>query len=364
MPTDHGDLLRRLTEASGVSGHEIEIGRLVRATFAPLADTLTEDALGNLIALRRGRLGPGAPAVLLAGHMDEIGLMVTALEDGFLRFTGVGGWDPRGLLAQPVWVHGRSPLPGVIGARPPHVLPPEEQAKALPMDDLFIDVGRPAEELAQLVRVGDVVTMRRSTTQLAGSRWTGKAMDNRASLAAMAVALETLQGLRHAWDVYAVATVQEEVGLKGAATAAFGLHPTVAIAVDVGFAKQPGANDLAYALDGGPLIALGPNIHPRVYEALVAAADALEMAYQVEPVTGPTGTDAGAMQVAGAGLPCGLVGIPLRYMHSTVETLSLKDVQRVGRLLAHFVAGLDSRFVESLVEDAGDWDAVPGEHRP
>jgi endoglucanase len=158
-----------------------------------------------------------------------------------------------------------------------------------------------------------------------------------------------------------VATVQEEVGLKGAATAAYGLNPTVAIALDVGFAKQPGANDLSYALDGGPQIALGPNIHPRVYEALVATAEQLEMPYQVEPVPGPTGTDAGAMQVAGAGVPCGLVGIPLRYMHSTVETLSLKDIQRAGRLLAHFVAGLDSGFIQSLVEDAGDWDSVPGE---
>jgi putative aminopeptidase FrvX len=279
-----------------------------------------------------------------------------------VRFTGVGGWDPRGLLAQPVVVHGRTPLPGVIGARPPHVLPPNELDKVLPMEELFIDLGRPADEVAQLVRVGDVVTMRRSTHQLAGTRWAGKAMDNRASVAAIAIALETLHGLRHAWDVYAVATVQEEVGLKGAATAAYGLAPAVAIAVDVGFAKQPGAGDLPYSLDGGPQIALGPNIHPRVYEALVATADRLEMAYQVEPLPGPTGTDAGAMQVAAAGIPCGLVGIPLRYMHSTVETVSLKDIERAGRLLAHFVAALDADFVAGLVEDAGDWDTVPGAH--
>jgi tetrahedral aminopeptidase len=362
MPMDHGDLLRRLTEAAGVSGHEVDVGRVVRELFAPLADRLTEDALGNIVALRRGRLGPGAPSVLLAAHMDEIGLMVTAVEDGFVRFTGVGGWDPRGLLAQPVVVRGREALPGIVGARPPHVLPPAELDKVLRLDELFIDVGRPAAEVSELVRVGDVVTMRRSTMQLAGGRWTGKAMDNRASVAAIAIALEALHGLRHAWDVYAVATVQEEVGLKGAATAAYGLAPTVAIAVDVGFARQSGAADPPYSLDGGPQIALGPNIHPRVYEALVAAADRLEMAYQVEPVPGPTGTDAGAMQVAGAGVPCGLVGIPLRYMHSTVETVALKDIERSGRLLAHFVAGLDADFVASLVEDAGDWDTVPGAH--
>jgi endoglucanase len=173
MALDHGDLLRRLTEASGVSGHEIEIGRLVREILGPLADQLRTDALGNVVALRRGRLGPGAPSVLLTAHMDEIGLMVTALEDGFLRFTGVGGWDPRGLVAQPVLVHGREPLPGVIGARPPHVLPPEERGKVTPMDELFIDLGRPAAEVAERVRVGDVVTVRRATTQLAAARWSG-----------------------------------------------------------------------------------------------------------------------------------------------------------------------------------------------
>ncbi len=268
-----------------------------------------------------------------------------------------------GLLSQPVLVHGRQALPGVIGARPPHVLPPDQQRKVRPMDELFIDLGRPPAEVADLVRVGDVVTMARATTPLAGSRWSGKAMDNRASLVAIAVALAELATLRHAWDVLAVATVQEEIGLKGAATAAFGLQPTVAIAIDVGFAKQPGAGELPYELDKGPLVAYGPNIHPRVFEALTATADALEMGYQTQPMPGPTGTDAGAIQVAGAGVPCGLVGIPLRYMHSTVETLSLRDVTRVGRLLAHFVARLDEAFVAELVEDAGDWDPVQVEGR-
>lgn len=358
MTQDYGALLRTLTEASGVSGHEHRMAELVQAAFAPGADELRADALGNVIALRRGESDDPRHSVLLAGHQDEIGLMVSAIEDGFLRFAGVGGWDPRVLLAQPVLVHGREALPGVIGARPPHVLPPSEQRKVLPIDELWIDLGRPAADVAALVQVGDVVTMARSTGSLAGQRWAGKAMDNRASLVAIAVAMDELSRMRHSWDVLAVATVQEEVGLKGAATAAYGLQPTVAIALDVGFAKQPGATDLAYELDKGPMIAFGPNIHPRVYEALVAAADALEMAYQMQPLPGPTGTDAGAMQVAGAGVPCGLVGIPLRYMHSTVETLSLRDVTRAGRLLARFVASLDASFAGGLVETAGDWDAV------
>jgi putative aminopeptidase FrvX len=355
MTFDTAALLTRLTEATGVSGHEIEIAAAVREAFAPHVDTLREDALGNLIGYRRGSWSAEdqpALSVLLASHQDEIGLMVTAIEEGgFLRITGVGGWDPRVLLAQPVLVHGQAaPLPGVVGSRPPHVLGPDAQKKVIPMDELFIDIGLSEDEVRARVRVGDVVTMRRRTQKLGGDRWAGKAMDNRASVLAVAVALEALGGRRPAWDVYAVATTQEEIGLKGAATAGWGVQPTIAVALDVTFAKQPGASDVPYKLGGGPVLAFGPNIHPRIFERLCAAADALEMAYQVEPAAGATGTDAWALQVARGGIPTGLVGIPLRYMHSTVETVSLKDIERSGRLIAQFITGLDADFAAGLVE--------------
>lgn len=361
----YDELLCRLTEVSGVSGHEIASTELVRELLAPRVDEITQDALGSVFGLKRATTGgPARHTLMVAAHQDEIGLMVTAVDEGFLRFTGVGGWDLRQLLAQPVLVHGREALAGIIGARPPHVLPADQQAKVTPMDELFVDLGRPADEVAALVRVGDVITLRRATTALAGGRWTGKAMDNRASVLAMLVALDELATLRHSWDVLAVATVQEEIGLRGAATAAFGAAPTCAIALDVGFARQPGAGDLTFTLDGGPIIAYGPNIHPRMYEALTRAADALEMGYQIEPLAGATGTDAGAIQVAGGGVPCALVGSPVRYMHSAVETVALKDIQRTGRLVAQCIAGLDDAFVAALVEDAGDWDDLPGEARP
>ncbi len=366
MSLDTAALLARLTEATGVSGHEIEISAAIREAFTPYVDSLREDALGNLIGYRRGTLGaadvqpsepavsPGrpAPSVLLASHQDEIGLMVTAIEEGgFLRFAQVGGWDPRVLLAQPVRVHaGPSPLPGVVGSRPPHVLGADAQKKPVPPDELFIDLGLPEDEVRAQVRVGDVVTMRRRATRLAGDRWAAKALDNRASVLAVAVALEALSRGTHAWDVVAVATTQEEIGLRGAATAGWGVQPTIAIALDVTFAKQPGANDVPYKLGGGPVLAFGPNIHPKIFERLCAAADAIEMAYQVEPAAGATGTDAWALQVARGGIPTGLVGIPLRYMHTTVETVSLKDVERTGRLVAQLVAGLDEDFAEALLD--------------
>lgn len=367
MSLDAEHWLARLTEAPGVSGHESDVADAIRAAWAPFADEIREDALGNVIAVRHGaihRAGQtteagtvAVPSILLASHQDEIGLMVTGIEaGGFLRFTTVGGWDARVIVAQPVTVHGRAPLPGVVGTRPPHVLGSEQRAKAVPIDELFVDLGLPEAEVRAGVRVGDVITMRRRTTRLQGDRWTGKAMDNRASVLAVTLALEALVGRSHAWDVLAVATVQEEVGLKGAATAAWGIAPTLAIAVDVSFARQPGVGDVSYKLGGGPLLGFGPNIHPRLFEGLRAAAEQLEMGHHVEPIAGASGTDAWAIQVARAGIPTGLIGIPIRYMHSTVETVALPDIQRAGRLMAHYVCSLTAESADGWVDDVAWWD--------
>lgn len=359
-------LLEALSIASGVSGHEEPIAESLRARFEPLSDEIRVDALGSLIATKRGcGFGSGAasgarandptPSIMLACHMDEIGLMVTRIEEGgFLRFTTVGGWDPRIMLAQPVIVQGSradAPLPGIVGSRPPHVLGPEQRGKPVPIDELFVDVGLPEEAVRAAVRVGDVISTRRAPIRLAGGRVAGKAFDNRASVAAMILAMEELNRREHRWDVHAVATVQEEIGLKGAMAASWGIQPTIGIAVDVSFAKQNGAGDVEIELGGGPLIGLGPNIHPAIHRGLVEAAGRLEMKQAIEPLPGASGTDAWSMQVARSGLPTGLVSIPLRYMHSTVETLALADLERTGRLLAEFIAGLDANFAEGLVED-------------
>lgn len=342
-------LLKRLSEASGVSGYEHQVRDIVREEFGQYADEIRIDALGNVIALKRGTDSEPRPALMLATHMDEIGLIVSELEEGFIHFQQVGGYDDRVLLGQEVVVHGRRDLPGIIGARPPHLLPRDERDKPIPYDKLLIDVGLAPEEVARLVRVGDLITMNRELIELKGDLVAGKALDDRASVAAAAVCLEELTRVRHHWDVYAVATVQEEVGLKGAVTSAFGLQPDVGIAIDVTWAKQPGTLDeYTYDLGKGPTIGCGPNFHPKLQEALVKAAKALEMSYHLEPATRPAGTDAAAMQISRQGIPVALISIPQRNMHTPVETISVKDVERVGRLLAAFISRLDGDFLDSL----------------
>jgi len=342
-------LLKKLSEARGVSGYEAEVREIVIEEFGRYADEVRTDKLGNVIALKKGEGDEPRRRIMLAGHIDEIGLMVTMLEKGFLRFTSVGGFDVRTLLGQEVTVHGREDLPGIIGSRPPHVLPREEREKTIAMDKLFIDVGMGAEDLARLVRVGDLVTLSREFTQLKGDLVAGKAFDDRTAVVAILVCLERLASVRHAWDVYAVATVQEEVGLRGAITSAYGLAPNLAIAIDATFGNQLGVSEAKTVEMGkGPAIAFGPSIHPRLYETLVEVAQELEIPYQVEPVPGRSGTDAWAIQVTREGIPTALLGIPQRYMHTSVETVSLKDVERTGRLMAGFIAGLSEEFMEKL----------------
>jgi putative aminopeptidase FrvX len=350
-------LLKLLSEASGVSGYEHEVRQVVLEAFGRHADEVRTDILGNVIAHKRG-VGPEPrPTLMLATHMDEIGLIVSALEDGFIRFQQVGGYDDRILLGQEVVVHGRRALPGIIGARPTHVLPPGERDKPIPNDKLLIDVGIPPDKLPNLVRIGDLITMNRDLVELKGGLVSGKALDDRASVAAAAFCLEELCRLRHEWDVYAVATVQEEVGVKGAITSSYSLQPDVGIAIDVTFAKQPGTpDDQTFELDKGPVIGCGPNFHPKLQKALVETAKALEMSYHLEPTGRPGGTDAYAIQISRAGIPSALVSIPLRNMHTPVETLAVKDVERVGRLLAAFVARLDGVFLDSLTWGLGQDD--------
>ncbi len=342
-------LLKRLSEASGVSGYEREVRAIVSEEFGRHADQVWVDTLGNVVAHKKG-VGPEPrPSVMLATHMDEIGLIVSLVDEGFIRFRHVGGYDDRVLLGQEVTVHGRRDLPGVIGARPPHVLPAEERKQPIGRDKLMIDVGLPPQEVADLVRVGDLITMRRHLVELKGDLVTGKALDNRVSVVAAAACLEELSRMRHRWDVYAVATAQEEVGTKGALTASHGLRPDIGLAIDVTWAKQPGAPDeYTYELGEGPTIGCGPNFHPKLQEALVETAKALEMSYHIEPAARPGGTDAYALQIAREGIPTALISIPERNMHTPVETVSVKDIERTGRLLAAFVAGLDDDFVRRL----------------
>jgi len=341
------EFLKAITEAPGASGYEHPVRDIVVQEFSALCDEVRVDPMGSVWGVKRG--SPGGRRIMLAGHMDEIGLIVKKIDKHVIRFTQVGGFDVRILPGQPVTVHGRRSMPGVIGMRPPHVMPASERDKVLPMDDLFIDVGLTAEEIGSQVRVGDLITLRRGYVELKNGLVASKAMDDRAAVASLFECLQVLQGVRHRWDVYAVATVQEELGLRGAMTSSYGVEPDAAIAVDVTFARTPDLPETGTVeTDKGPGIARGPNVHPAMYDRLVETAKKYEIPYQTEPIPGASGTDAWAIQVAREGIPTALLSLPLRYMHTSVETISVQDIERTGRLMALFVSGLDEAFASQI----------------
>jgi tetrahedral aminopeptidase len=353
-------LLRQLAEARGPSGYETEIREAVGRLFREHAHEVRVDALGNCVALHRGaapeapaaQAGPGIPrpSLMIAGHMDEIALMVSGIEKGFLRIAQIGGFDPRVLLGQEVVVSGSRAIPGLVVSVPPHFTDPADREKPVPLDKLFVDVGLPQGEVESLVHVGDVVTLAARWSSLAHGYAACKSMDDRTAVAAMVLCMEELSRRTHEWDVYAVATVQEETTMAGAVTGSYGIDPAAAIVIDVTFGAQPGLSAAeTVGMDGGPCIGTGPNFHPLIQERLVSTAKSLELPFQVEPIPGSSGTDAWGIQMSRSGIPCGLLSIPLRSMHTPVETVCLRDIERTGRLLAEFICRLPVNFAESLI---------------
>lgn len=349
-------LLQKLSETAGPSGQETAVAAVVEELWQPYVDEFRRDLVGNLIAVRHGSGPEPRRRILLAAHMDEIALMVSEVVShnghGFLRVTSVGGVDKRHLYGQLVTVHGRKPLHGVIGNLPAFMLPPEKRNKPFDFETLVVDVGLPLAEVEELVDVGDFVSFRQPLRKLLNGRAAGKALDNRASVAAVTICLKELNKRQHSWDVIAVATSQEETRLLGAFTSAHSQQPDAAVAIDVTFAVGPGAGaEDAFALNGGPVLDIGPNVNPGMYRALKKAADRLEMKTGTDTHGRGSGTDAFGLQIARTGIPTGLVSIPLRYMHTMVETIALKDIKRSGRLLAEFIAGLDEEFLDKIAQE-------------
>ena len=355
---DSIDLLKQLTETPGPSGFEDRIAATVCELWEPLADTVSVDRLGSVIATKFGRGEEPRPRLLIAAHLDELGLMVTQIVShngyGFLRVTELGGVDIRHLYGQTVVVHGQRDLVGVIGSLPGRMLPKERSSRAFGYQDLVVDVGLPESEVKEVVSIGDAISFRQPLRKLLNRTVTGKALDNRASVAAVTICLEYLAGRVFDWDVVAVATAQEETRLLGAYTTAFSEQPDAAIAIDVYFAKGAGLSDSPLLLGGGPAIDIGPNVHPGMTKALLDTAKALEMKVASTAHGRPGGTDAFGLQVARAGVPTGLVAIPLRYMHTMVETVHAADVERARRLLGEFVTRLDGEFLDDLAKGMMD----------
>jgi tetrahedral aminopeptidase len=350
-------LLQTLTEIPGPSGNEQAIANAVETLWQPYANRFVRDHVGNLMAIKEGSGPTPRRSILLAAHMDEIALMVYQIVghngSGFLRVTNVGGVDIRHLYGQLVVVHGRNKnFTGVLGSLPGAMLPEEKRDKPFGYEELVVDVGLPLTEVEAEISVGNFISFRQPLRKLLNGRIAGKALDNRASVAAVTLCLEYLSQRSHSWDVIAVATVQEETRLLGAFTSAHSQQPDAAIAIDVTFGKGPGANDTGtFELDAGPVLDLGPNVHTGMYKALKTTAESLEMAIGTGTHSRASGTDAFGVQVARSGIPTGLISIPLRYMHTMVESVSLKDVERSGRLMGEFIAQLDDKFLDNLAAE-------------
>jgi putative aminopeptidase FrvX len=344
--------LKSLISVPGLTGYETPVRHLIDETWRPLTDEIHISRLGSLHALRRGVASEPRPSILVATHMDAIGLMVSGIVDGFLRVTEVGGIDVRVLPGQLVAVHGRQELPGIVVQPPSHLLPPEFGDRPVPLDYLLVDVGLPPRQVERQVRIGDMISFAQPPVEMGESLIAGHSMDNRASVVALTHCLQVLQGRQLNWDLWAVATVQEEETLGGAATSAYQLRPSLAIAVDVTFASGPGSpNHSTFPLGKGITLGWGPNVHPGLYRSFVKVAERLEIPYKLEPMPHYSGTDGMALQVAAEGIPTMVVGIPLRYMHTPVEIVSMKDIERAGRLLAEFVADLDDQYLNELSVD-------------
>lgn len=334
-------MIKKLSDLRGISGFEYRLSDELAALFGPYTDEVTFDSLGSMIAVRRSET-KDAKKIMIEAHCDEIGLMVQDIDDrGFITFVNIGGVDPRVLPAAEVVVHGRRDLPGVIGAKPPHLMGEKEQDKAAKLTDMAIDVGMPAQAVRSLVGVGDSITLPQSVGRLAGTRFSGKTLDDRAGVAAL---LGVMQGLPRNLqaDVYAVVAVQEEVGCRGAKTAAYGILPDVALVVDVCHGVTPDNSDNAFAIGSGTVISLGPNIHPYISRRLTALAKQYQIPYSIDVDGGNTGTDAWTIQVARTGVATGLLSIPLRYMHTGVETVDIADVEATRDLISRFIAEFDT----------------------
>ncbi|MGB2983015.1 MAG: M42 family metallopeptidase [Candidatus Bipolaricaulia bacterium] len=331
------ELLKRLSEAHGISGYEAPVRQVIVEALKDHVDTVEVDHLGNVIAHKKG----DGPVVLVAGHMDEIGFLVSHIEKaGFLRIQPVGGFDPVTLVAQRVDVHTSDGLlPGCIGRKPIHILTDEERKKPVKLEDLFVDVGLPGETVCEKVSIGDVVTLRQSYIEY-GDVVSGKALDDRLGVYVGIEAMKKAKKLD--CDFYLVATTQEEVGLRGAHVSGYSINPDIAIALDVCIAADTAdvpENRHVSKQGGGTAITLKDARgvwHPLLVKALRELAEERKIPYQVV-VPGRGGTDAAALQIAREGSAAMALCIPTRYVHSVVETVSVKDIEATIDLLAAFL---------------------------
>lgn len=338
------EFFKTLLHTPSPSGYERPIQDVVRAYVSSFADEVRTDLHGNVIAC----INPGAKMrVMFAGHCDQIGLLVSQIDDnGFIYSQPIGGWDPQQLIGQrmTIWT-ANGPIPAVIARKAIHLLNDEERKQVVKQQDLWLDIGaKNKQEVAEVVRIGDPVTLELGYQSLRNNLANSPAMDNKTGLWVVIEALRRAKLLGAKMAIHAVSTVQEEIGLRGAATSAFGIDPHVGIAVDVTHSTDCPTIDKRQqgeiALGKGPVIFRGPNMNPVVTERLIATCKNSTLPFQLAAIARATPNDANVLQICRAGVAVGLVSIPNRYMHSAVEVISLDDIEQAANLLANFVANL------------------------
>jgi putative aminopeptidase FrvX len=343
------EVLEILSNANGVTGREDDVRNLMKEYLKPYVDEVREDRLGNLIAFKKGK--KDAPTVMIAAHMDEVGLMVKNIKKkGFLQFTKIGGIDDRILLGQKVVVHtDEGPLVGVVGSKPVHIQNEVEKKKVIEADKLFIDIGAKDKEEAENMgaQVGDVVSFDTKFVQLKKDIVLGKAFDDRVGCAVMVETMRRLQNVD--CNVYAVGTIQEEVGLRGATIAAFQVEPDIAIALDATIAGDTpgvGEGEAPARMGEGPVLTVadaGLITHPKVLRLLIDSAKENKIPYQLE--TGIRGaTDAARIALSREGVPSGVVSTPSRYIHSPAAILNIDDVEKTVQLVVSTLEGVPEHF--------------------
>lgn len=328
-------LLDNLTTMRGVSGFEFPVSQAVKELFMPYCNA-SIDPMGNVIAV----MNPDAQGktLMLEAHIDEIGLIVTnVMDNGRIKFQTIGGIDTAILPSSSVTIHGKRDVAGVIGAKPPHLQTADESKKRYTIDDLYIDTYITKEQLDGAVRIGDSISFNSKPRRLLGDVYSSKSIDNRGGVVALLMCAKSLKEAGHKGKVVFLLSVQEEVGLRGATVGAYQVKPDMAIVVDVTYGTSPTVSPSeSFPLGGGPALAAGPNIDPMIFDRLKTISEDNNIPYSVEVIADNTGTDAWVIQVQAGGIPCGLVSIPLRYMHSHIETVSLDDMENTVKLLVQF----------------------------
>jgi len=342
MSMDLKKVIIDLCDLPGPSGFEEKVTAYVKTLLEPYTDEVRIDVMGNVIGVRRCGT-ENAPKLLFDAHIDEIGLIVTGVEEGFLRFAGLGGLDARVIPASGVMIQTNPPIYGVISVLPPHIMKKEDTEKNFKIEDLFIDIGMTHDEAVRLVTPGTHGTVAHGAMPFGDNLICGKAIDDRIGLAAILRALDLLKDIKLEVDLYIMASVQEEVGLRGAIVGAYSVSPDYCVVVEVHHAKTPDTKnaDVNASLGDGVIIVRGPNMNPMLTEKIFDLAKENDIKHQVSVIsTGMSGTNARSIQISREGVATALLGIPLKYMHCANELSSLDDTECAAQLLAETAKSL------------------------